>query len=98
LHVGKLFNNCLNSLLESRASQVLIEQFHLRLLAVRRQPYRCHFYQRLPQYDRYRERESGFGDPNAVPEIENLNSFGEHRRDNDRHFGLCRPLVGADFR
>ena len=96
-HGRESFNNRLNSLAEALTGEILIDHFHLRLLAFGSLTCRSDFDQCVAKCDGYGQQNSRMGDPDAVDEVKRLDIFGESLTDDDGDLGLGGPLVLAEL-
>jgi len=98
LHICKLFDDRINAVTETGASQIFVKNFHLGLLALLRLTTCRNFDQRLAECSRERDGEAGFGHPDTVDEVETCDVLGQGARHDQRNLGFGITLVIAHFR
>jgi hypothetical protein len=95
LPVGELLDNGFDARSESRPSEVLIDHSHLRVLAVARLAYRRDLDQGLAKCDREWNDTFRIQYPYTINVIKQINTFGQHTRNQESKISLGCPLILA---
>ncbi len=96
-HAAKGFDEGFDTQAEFGAREVLVDEFHLRLLALAGLAGGGEVDEAVAQQQCDGEHVAGVDDPDGVDEIERFDAFGQHAADEDGDFGFGEPLVVAQF-